>query len=88
MLGVSAIEGLITLIWLLRIPSDPKNAWIFGFSIERIALFVAVVLGVAILIFLFIKRLIDEKWGLKVIDNCQIFLSKPLVLYLLVFSSR
>jgi hypothetical protein len=76
MLGFTAVEGLIALIWQLRIPSDPKNAWILGFSIERMAMLVTVILGVALLIFLFIRMLMDEKWGLKFIGNVQIILSK------------
>ena len=43
LLGIT--EGLISLTLLLSIPADPKNAWLFGFSRNRVALITALGLG-------------------------------------------
>ncbi|HNB52656.1 MAG TPA: hypothetical protein PK530_11965 [Anaerolineales bacterium] len=38
------VEGVLALIILLLIPSDPKNAWLFGFSKFRLAMVVGILL--------------------------------------------
>jgi hypothetical protein len=47
--GLAAVQALAALAWLLRIPSDPKNAVLLGLSLERWAMLAvpAAVLGVA-----------------------------------------
>jgi hypothetical protein len=39
----SFLEGLLVIFWIVRIPTDPKNALLFGFSLRRLIL-----LGLAI----------------------------------------
>jgi len=56
---VSAIAGIVSLVWLLLIPSDPKNVLVFGYSSTRMVL----VLVTGALNYLFIKaykRAIDK----------------------------
>jgi hypothetical protein len=56
---VSTIAGFVSLIWLLLIPSDPKNVLVFGYSSTRLVL----ILVTGALIYLFIKaykRAIDN----------------------------
>lgn len=48
--SIAAIEGLFALRYLLSVPADPKNAWIWGFSRNRILM--AVVILTATLFFL------------------------------------
>ncbi len=59
---LSTIAALISLLWLILIPADPKNALLFGYSITRLAM---IVVGASILL-LFIrglqKSLNDRDW--------------------------
>jgi len=82
--GITALEGLIALIWLLRIPGDPKSAWMFGFSVERIGMLFAIVAGSAVFIFLFFKTLVEEKWELKLVEKAQKLASRPFVFNLVM----
>lgn len=54
-LYATLIEGLSALFWLLMIPSDAKSAWILGLSKSRLALFVILLLGILITIFLIVN---------------------------------
>ncbi|HEY9089816.1 MAG TPA: hypothetical protein VIO36_16710, partial [Anaerolineaceae bacterium] len=40
-LGLLAVEGLAVLVQLARIPADPKNSFLFGYSLSRLALMAA-----------------------------------------------
>jgi hypothetical protein len=37
---ISAIEGLVNLAGLFRLPADPKNAFLFGYSVSRLGLII------------------------------------------------
>ncbi|MBW8011331.1 MAG: hypothetical protein FVQ83_08830 [Chloroflexi bacterium] len=51
-IALSALEGLFSLWWLLNIDQDPKNAWLFGYSIRRVGMILGLVIGVLFFIFL------------------------------------
>lgn len=46
------LEGIFSLVLLLNIPTNPKNAWLFGYSSARIAL--TTILGIPILMILYL----------------------------------
>ncbi|MCB9135732.1 MAG: glycosyltransferase family 39 protein [Anaerolineales bacterium] len=48
-LTFAAVEALIAFGWLLTIPTDPKNAWLFGFSKSRLVLSAGLLLGFLLL---------------------------------------
>ncbi|KAA3643583.1 MAG: hypothetical protein DWQ07_24060 [Chloroflexi bacterium] len=43
-----AVEGLLVLVYLLTIPSDPKNALLFGFSLTRLLLASVLIIVIAL----------------------------------------
>ena len=59
-LFLTALEGGAILFYLGKIPTDPKNAWLFGYSLVRLAM-MAFVLGISSLsLFLFIMSIKDR----------------------------
>jgi hypothetical protein len=46
----SFLEGLFVILWIVRIPADPKNALLLGFSLKRLILLSLVVGGVILLL--------------------------------------
>ncbi|MBM3145134.1 MAG: hypothetical protein FJ010_09220 [Chloroflexi bacterium] len=49
-LATAVIEGMVALAYLLGIPSDPANAWIFGLSKTRLLMAAILVIGVMVFI--------------------------------------
>jgi hypothetical protein len=66
MLGV--FEGVICLIWLFIIPSDPKTAWLMGYSRSRLFLVGCALTGFAAFSGLFYKSWHDSSWTEKVAE--------------------
>ncbi|GAB4578831.1 MAG: hypothetical protein Fur0022_15680 [Anaerolineales bacterium] len=82
-----AIEGLMALTILLLIPSDPKNAWLFGFSKSRLAIAAGILLVGAVFGWLgweFGKKekhlAVAERWA-KTAGDFSLFGPVMLVLY-------
>jgi hypothetical protein len=50
-------EGIVSLLLLFNIPSDPKNAWLFGYSPERVALAAGVSIPIMIALYLLVSTL-------------------------------
>ncbi|MBC8508594.1 MAG: hypothetical protein ISR58_03350 [Anaerolineales bacterium] len=67
----SIIEGLATFVYLVSIPGDPANAWLLGFSKSRLALLLAIVLGIVIFSFFEIKLWRDPSWVAQFLSRVQ-----------------
>jgi len=59
---LSTIAALISLLWLILLPSDPKNALLFGYSITRLAMIVVGASTLLLLIRGLQKSLNDRDW--------------------------
>lgn len=75
------IEGVEVFIYLLRIPGDPTNAWLFGLSKTRLLLAIMNMMGVGIFGFLAIKFWRDDSWGTRFLSSVQQRLSQNLIYY-------
>jgi hypothetical protein len=67
-----SIEALMTIIWLLSIPADPKNAFIGGYSLQRISLisvFVALFIIAIILVLAVLKGNFYQRLSLIIEHN-------------------
>jgi hypothetical protein len=62
------IEGVLNLIFLLLIPSDPKNVWVMGLSRTRILMLLADIICVAVVGYL-VGRILKEKSRLMNIES-------------------
>lgn len=67
---VAAIfEGLIVAVFLFAIPGDPKNAFLFGYSKNRLLMLTAVILVLAGLLFILIRKQLRTRLNHWVTDN-------------------
>lgn len=66
---LAILEGVFSLIWLLFIPSDPKNAWVFGYSRLRFLLFLVIILGIAVFVGILLKSIRDSRWIERVSES-------------------
>ncbi len=64
-LYAALIEGMIALLWLLLIPSDPKSVWLFGISKFRLILLMAMILLLIVTSTLTYKAKKDPRWYQK-----------------------
>ena len=64
-LTITLIAGIGCLAWMLTIPGDPKNAWLWGFSKSRILMLGAMGCGVLVIGLLWIISLKNEVWYIK-----------------------
>lgn len=64
-LGILLIEGCAALFWLLRKPSMQSNAWLLGYSWERILLAVAVIGMLVPLAVMTARSRYDVKWAAR-----------------------
>jgi len=64
-LYLALIEGIIALIWVLLIPSDPKSAWIFGISRFRLILLVVILTLLSLISIITCKGHKDTVWYQK-----------------------
>lgn len=55
-LALCAIESALTLIYLASIPSDSKNALVFGFSTQRLLMIGIVAVGMVVFILAFLRE--------------------------------
>lgn len=60
LLSLNLLEGLITIISIISIPTDPKNAFFWGFSLSRLLILgiSCLVLGIQIILFVNIKKVL------------------------------
>jgi hypothetical protein len=66
-LTLGAVEGIISFAFLLAIPADPKNAWMFGYSQRRILIFVVNLIFLVLAAWACAKYWRDEVWREKLI---------------------
>ena len=64
LLILSILETILTFIWIINIPTDPKNSIFLGFSLQRLVL-----LGLVIVIGLFLVFLLNRKEGVVSLVN-------------------
>jgi hypothetical protein len=70
------IEGILTLVFTMLIPPDPKNAWLFGYSKYRLILAGSIFLVSAIFAGLFVKTWRDKEWSHKLSGNIKVWVDK------------
>jgi hypothetical protein len=60
LLSHNLLEGLITIISIVSIPTDPKNAFLLGYSLSRLLILGVsfLVLGIQIILFVNIKKVL------------------------------
>ena len=61
-MALATIEGVIALIWFLVMPSDPKTAWLFGYSRFRILFILGDLIGTAVFAGFFIRTWLNPGW--------------------------
>ena len=76
--SVISITGIVSLVWLLLLPSDSKTAWIFGYSKSRLSLLGIIILAVLPFILIWLRMLFDEDWLQKFIYRMDALLRKNL----------
>jgi hypothetical protein len=60
--ALSTLEGIIALCCLFLIPSKETNVWLLGYSKNRIAIGLAVLIFILIFLFFSLKTFFDRKW--------------------------
>jgi hypothetical protein len=68
---ICSVESAVISLWLLQIPSDPKNAILFGFSLQRAVALVVIIAGTILFLALAIIS-----WKTTVLSNGVIKLSR------------
>jgi len=81
--ALATIEGVLSLIWLLTIPSDPKTAWFFGYSRFRVLLVGCSLIGITLFVGLFINAWRDATWEEEVFGCIQTLLQRERIRTLL-----
>ncbi len=64
--GLAAVDGVICLLWLVLIPSNPQSAWLLGYSSSRILLLMACVIGICFFAGLFLWISLDSERAIKI----------------------
>lgn len=64
-------EGLASLALLLSIPTDPKNAWLFGFSKTRLGMVAVFVIIIICFLMLTVKAFRNQTWTIHVLQKIQ-----------------
>jgi len=59
---LATIEALLGIVYLLAIPSNPKNQWLWGYSLPRIILIAGFLLGFLISVWLIYNRWRNTIW--------------------------
>ncbi len=73
---LTSLEAFLAGIYLLKIPADPKNQWLWGYSQGRIVLFVSFFF--VFLIFL-LETLLSLKKGSRATQYIEAIISEPLL---------
>lgn len=73
-LALSAAEGVIALVYLFLIPSEGRNAWLFGYSLPRLALGGLIFALLAVFAGLAVRAFSDPLW----LQRCTDWLDKQL----------
>ena len=60
---LACLEGIASVIGLLLIPGDPKNAWLFGLSRARFGLLAGLVLATGVWMGMAIRSYRNQAWG-------------------------
>lgn len=61
-LALTTLEGVVALLFLLRIPSMDRNALIFGYSLSRLGVAFIALVFVLIFALLTVRAFFDERW--------------------------
>ena len=72
LLLLSILEGIPTIIFLFRIPSDVDNSTLFGFAPQRVGLGALFVFLLILMIYYFMRSILDDPWFKRIgerIDN-------------------
>ena len=56
LINLSILETVLTFFWIIKIPSDPKNSILLGFSLQRLILLILVIVIGLFLILLLIRK--------------------------------
>lgn len=75
--GIAAIEGVIVLLFMLKIPSMQKNSFLLGYSAMRMSLAGLILAGVLFFGFVSVRTLIDRKLREKINQEVEKFYSAP-----------
>ena len=59
---MGALEGMIALVVTLLIPPDPKNAWLLGYSKNRLLLVGGIFVAMTLFWGLSLKAWRDDAW--------------------------
>ena len=70
-----AVQGLVVLYNLFRIPAEPGVTGFFGFSLGRLAIIVGVAFITLATIWLLLRSLRDPEWLLNVISRLESWLN-------------
>jgi hypothetical protein len=73
---LGTLEGILSLVWFFLMPSDPKNAWLLGYSRYRILFIVVDLFGTAVFVWILIKSLRNPEWLNKAIGSVRLFFQK------------
>jgi len=85
---IISITGIVSLLWLLLLPSDLKTAWVFGYSKNRVMMLVGIIFAIASFFLLWLKMVFDKSWMQKFQQKIDRFLNKDLFwMIVLVLSS-
>lgn len=76
---IAFATGIVSFLWLLLLPSDPKNAWMFGFSKSRIVMLGGIAIAVIPIVLLWVKMVLDERWNQKIIQRVDNMLRRDLI---------
>ena len=91
---LGALEGMITLVVTLLIPPDPKNAWLLGYSKNRLMLVGGILVAMTLFWGLSLKAWRDDAWLLKlstrfksIVNEFRLFLPTVWGLFILIYFS-
>ena len=76
MLALASISGFLTVGYMLTIPTDPTDNFVFGFSAKRTAILAFIVGASFGFLFLVLKTLIRRNWALEVSTALSAIFSK------------
>ncbi len=88
-LALSALEGVVLLIWLLRQPSMERNAWLFGYSPGRALLLAITLVCITVLAVLALLTLLRPRWLQKASSwwECYLLGADRLLVWTLALST-
>jgi hypothetical protein len=74
-LATAAFEGLMAACFFFGIPSEKENAWLWGFSIARVALGAGILMSALVFLSIALLVFLENKKALKLLGELDDFLS-------------